>query len=147
MIIFLRAKMKIILSLIILILTISVNLIVLAGEMVNIDGSEKYRIEDDGTIARNIWVWIDDNSDSIAECYRFDENGNLAINYKDRYGKETNEKGQLIEDGIVVKKYLSSGLIVNRNSTPANEVSGNEIDTIDPNQIVVKDKWTGKEKK
>lgn len=101
---------------------------------------------DDETVARNTWLWIDDNSDSIAECYRFDENGNLAINYKDRYGKETNEKGQLIEDGIVVKKYLSSGLIVAKNSTPANYVSGNEIETIDPNLIVVKDKWTGKEK-
>ena len=116
-----------------------------AGTIENVDGVVKYKLED-GEYAKATWVWIDDNSDSIAECYRFDENGNIAVYYKDRYGKETNEKGQLIEDGVVVKKYLSSGLIVGKNSTPANDVSGNEIETIDPNLIVVKDKWTGKEK-
>ncbi|MBR1454817.1 MAG: hypothetical protein IJ593_09300, partial [Lachnospiraceae bacterium] len=88
-----------------------------------------------------------DNNDSIAECYRFDENGNLVINYKDRYGKETNEKGQLIENGIIVKKYLLSGKIVNKDSTPANDVKGVEIETINPNLVVIKDNWTGKEKK
>ena len=122
------------------------SIITFAGRLITIDNTLSYQ-SDDGSIAKNVWVWIDDNRDSIAECYRFDENGNFAINYRDRYGKATNEKGQLVEDKVVVKKYLSSGFIVNRNSTPLNDVSGQMIETIDPNLITIKDKWTGKEKK
>lgn len=40
---------------------------------------------DYGEIAKDTWVWIDTNKDSIAECYRFDQNGHLSINYKDKY--------------------------------------------------------------
>ena len=117
-----------------------------AGHLITINDSLSYQIDDE-SIAKNVWVWIDDNNDAIAECYRFDKDGKLAINYRDRYGKATNEKGQLIEDGVVVKKYLSSGKILNYKSTPANEVKGQVIETIDPSLIVLKDKWTGKEKK
>ena len=145
MILFLYLKTKKILFLIVPILVVSVSKIEFASTIENVNGYTVYRL-DSGEFAQSIWAWIDDNNDSIAECYRFNENGQLSINYKDRYGKETNEKGQLIEDGIVVRKYLSSGLIIAKNSTPANEVNGNEIETIDPNKIVVKDKWTGKEK-
>lgn len=119
---------------------------VFAGTIENFAGVVKYKLED-GEYAKSTWVWLDDNNDAIAECYRFDENGNLAINYRDRYGKGTNERGQLIEEGIVVKKYLSSGLVINNNSTPLNDVSGQTIETINPNLITIKDKWTGKEKK
>ena len=119
---------------------------VFAGTIENFAGVVKYKLED-GEYAKSTWVWLDDNRDSIAECYRFDESGNLAINYRDRYGKATNEKGQLVEDKVVVKKYLSSGIIVNRNSTPINDVSGQIIETINANLITIKDKWTGKEKK
>ena len=138
-------EIKLIILIIVMQIVILPLSVLLAGTIENVNGVAKYRLEG-GEYVKSTWAWIDDNNDSIAECYRFDENGNLAINYKDRYGKETNEKGQLVEDGIIVKKYLSSGLIVGKNSTPANDVSGNEIETIDPNQIVVKDKWTGKEK-
>ena len=89
-----------------------------AGRLLTVDGVTAYHT-DEGEVAKNTWVWVDDNGDSIAECYRFDKDGHLAINYKDRYGKETNNEGQLIENGEVIKKMLSNGEILNKKMTPA----------------------------
>lgn len=120
--------------------------IVCAGNIIEIDDSMMYQ-NDFGEIAKDTWVWIDTNNDSIAECYRFDKDGYLAKNYKDRYNKETNGKGQLIENGKVIKKMLSNDEIINGNDTP----EGNIIEYIG-NIIMQKnntriDKWTKKESK
>ena len=118
-----------------------VTIINYAGNLIEIDGFTMYS-NDYGEIVKDTWVWIDTNRDSIAECYRFDVNGHLAINYKDRYGKETNDKGQLIENGEVIKKMLSNGEILKRHESPANgilELIGN---IINPKPKYEKDKWT-----
>ena len=81
---------------------------VFAGILAEVDGFTMYK-NDQGEIANDTWVWIDANNDSIAECYRFDKDGHLAKNYTHYDGKKTNDKGQYIEDGIVVKKMLSTG--------------------------------------
>lgn len=135
-------KLKIMITMLFVILIVYVNY---ASDLIEIDGHIMYT-NDYGEIAKDTWVWIDTNKDSIAECYRFDKEGHLAINYKDRYGKETNDKGQLIENGEVIKKMLSNGEILNKKETPANgliEFIGN---IINPKPKYVKDKWTGKEK-
>ena len=82
-----------------------------AGRIITIDNTLSYQT-DDGSIAKNVWVWIDDNRDSIAECYRFNEDGLLAKNYVHYDGKMTNDKGQLLEDGVVVRKMTSTGRII-----------------------------------
>ena len=118
-----------------------VTIINYAGNLIEIDGFTMYS-NDYGEIVKDTWVWIDTNRDSIAECYRFDVNGHLAINYKDRYGKETNDKGQLIENGEVIKKMLSNGEILKRHESPANgilELIGN---IINHKPKYEKDKWT-----
>lgn len=112
-----------------------------AGSLIEVDGFTMYT-NDYGEIAKDTWVWIDTNRDSIAECYRFDKDGHLDINYKDRYGRETNDSGQLIENGEVIKKMLSNGEILNKKETPANgilELIGN---IINPKPKYEKDKWT-----
>ena len=114
-----------------------------AGSLVEVDGFTMY-MNDYGEVAKDTWVWIDTNSDSIAECFRFDKDGHLAINYKDRYGRETNDKGELIENGEVIKKMLSTGAIINKKETPVSgilELLGN---IINPKPKSKKDKWTGK---
>ena len=118
-----------------------VTIINYAGNLIEIDGFTMYS-NDYGEIVKDTWVWIDTNRNSIAECYRFDVNGHLAINYKDRYGKETNDKGQLIENGEVIKKMLSNGEILKRHESPANgilELIGN---IINHKPKYEKDKWT-----
>ena len=87
------------------------SIITFAGRLITIDNTLSYQ-SDDGSIAKNVWVWIDDNRDSIAECYRFNEDGLLAKNYVHYDGKMTNDKGQLLEDGVVVRKMTSTGRII-----------------------------------
>lgn len=136
-----KIKFKIFLTIIFVILIVSFSF---AGSLVEVDGFIMYK-NDYGEIAKDTWVWIDTDNDSIAECFRFDKEGHLAIDYKDRYGRETNELGQLVEDGIVIKKMLSSGEVLNKKETPASgilEFLGNIINKKSKNE---KDKWTGKE--
>lgn len=129
---------------IIIVIVVLLNNYNYAGNLIEVDGFIMYK-NDYGEIAKDIWVWIDTDNDSIAECFRFDKEGHLAINYKDRYGRETNDAGQLIENGEVIKKMLSSGEILNKRATPVNgilEFLGNIINKKSKNE---KDKWTGKE--
>lgn len=144
MILFLCSKMKKSILLIVVLFFISINQISLAGNLIEADGFTMYS-NDYGEIVKDTWVWIDTNRDSIAECYRFDKDGHLAINYKDRYGKETNDLGQLIENGEVIRKMLSTGEILNKKDTPANGILEFIGNIIAPKPKYEKDKWTGKE--
>lgn len=122
---------------------ITVN-ISFAGTLLEADGTTMYS-NDFGEIAKDTWVWIDTDKDSIAECYRFDKFGHLAINYKDKYGKATNERGQLTENGEVIQKMLSSGEILNKKDTPENSIIEFIGNIIKPKTKYETDKWTGKE--
>ena len=144
MILFLCSKMKNVYLIIIILSVIGISQISLAGNLIEADGFTMYS-NDYGEIVKDTWVWIDTNRDSIAECYRFDKDGHLAINYKDRYGRATNEFGQLVEDNEVVKKMLSNGEILNKKKTPANGILEFIGNIIIPKPKYEKDKWTGKE--
>ena len=114
-----------------------------AGNLIELDGFTMYS-NDYGEIVKDTWVWIDTDRDSIAECYRFDEDGHLAINYKDRYGKTTNDKGQLIEKNEVIRKMLSNGEIIKKKDSPSNGILEFLGNIINNNAKSEKDKWTGK---
>lgn len=98
-------------SLIILLLSFS-----FAGTIEKVNDSVMYKTNS-GNYATNTWVWLDINGDSVKECYRFDEEGHIAINYVGNDGRRTNDKGQLVENGFVMKK-LSSGTIIKGDGTP-----------------------------
>lgn len=85
--------------------------IIFAGHLLTVDGVTAYHT-DDGTIAKDTWVWIDDNNDGIEELYRFNEYGMLAINYTHYDGKITNDKGQLLEKGVVVRRMAGTGKVI-----------------------------------
>ena len=87
-----------------------------AGTIENVDGNVMYKTRN-GSYAINTWAWIDINGDSIKECYRFDEEGHIVANYVGSDGRMTNDKGQLIENGFVMKK-LASGLVIKDDGTP-----------------------------
>ena len=114
-----------------------------AGNLIETDGFTMYT-NDYGEIVKDTWVWIDTDRDSIAECFRFDKDGHLAINYKDRYGKETNEKGQLIENNEVIRKMLSNGKILKKKDSPSNGIFEFLEDIKNNNPKYEKDRWTGK---
>ena len=136
-------KYRIVFFHIIIALVFLLNIETFAGNLIEVDGFTMYS-NDYGEIVKDTWVWIDTNSDSIAECYRFDKDGHLTINYKDRYGKVTNDKGQLIEKGEVIKKMLSNGEILNKKDSPANGILEFFGNIIKPKPKYEKDKWTGK---
>ena len=96
---------------VIIVLASNILNIIFAGHLITVDGVTAYHT-DDGIVAKNAWVWIDDNSDGIEELYRFNELGMLATNYTHYDGKVTNDKGQLLENGVVVRKMISTGKII-----------------------------------
>ena len=100
----------------ILAIIFSVSQTLFAGSVENNDGNVMYKTKS-GEYATNTWVWLDINGDSIKECYRFDEDGNIAVNYVGSDGRKTNDKGQLIENGFVMKK-LSSGAVIKGEGAP-----------------------------
>lgn len=116
MISFLYLKIKKSLFIIIFILLVLVRQIVFAGTIEKVDDSVMYKTNS-GNYATNTWVWLDINGDSVKECYRFDEDGHIAVNYVGNDGRRTNDKGQLVENGFVMKK-LSSGTIIKGDGTP-----------------------------
>ena len=87
-----------------------------AGVIMKEDGHLMYKTTS-GEYAKNCWVWLDTNGDSVKECYRFDENGHIAKNYKGHDSRMTNDKGQLVENGFVMHK-LASGVIKKGDGTP-----------------------------
>ena len=87
-----------------------------AGNLIEIDGFTMYKTNS-GVYAKDCWVWLDTNEDSVKECYRFDENGHIAKNYKGHDSRMTNDKGQLVENGFVMHK-LASGVIKKGDGTP-----------------------------
>lgn len=89
---------------------------VYAGNIVEVDGFLMYKTSN-GEYAKNTWLWLDINGDSIKECYRFDDEGHIASNYIGYDDRRTNEFGQLIENGFVMKK-LSSGLVIKGEGQP-----------------------------
>lgn len=116
MISFLYLKIKKSLFIIIFILLVLVRQIMFAGTIEKVDDSVMYKTNS-GNYATNTWVWLDINGDSVKECYRFDEDGHIAVNYVGNDGRRTNDKGQLVENGFVMKK-LSSGTIIKGDGTP-----------------------------
>ena len=135
-----RKELKILIAMLFVLFIVS---FVYAGNLIEVDGFTMYS-NDYGEIVKDTWVWIDTDRDSIAECYRFDEDGHLAINYKDRYGKTTNDKGQLIEKNEVIRKMLSNGEILNKKDSPSNGILDFLGNIINNNPKYEKDKWTGK---
>lgn len=65
-------------------------------------------LKDDGTYYVSGWQWIDDNSDGVAECFYFDENGHLLMGTTSPDGYTINEKGEWTVDDVVQTKVLET---------------------------------------
>ena len=71
-------------------------------------GHKKFYVDDNGKMATG-WRWIDTNNDNIAECYRFDHDGSLVTTKSVINGKEVNEDGLWVVDGIIQRIFKSTG--------------------------------------
>ena len=103
-----------------------------AGNLIEVDGFTMYKTNS-GEYAKDCFVWLDLNGDSVKECYRFDEKGHIAKNYVGHDNRRTNELGQLIENGLVMKK-LPSGIVMKGDGTPevaVEDIDGNVINRTD----------------
>ena len=115
MVLFLLSKIKNILVVGVLFVML-LNQIAYSGTIENVNGFVMYKTNSGG-YAKSVWVWLDINGDSVKECYRFDEDGHIALNYIGNDGRATNEMGQLVENGFVMRK-LASGLVLKGDGTP-----------------------------
>lgn len=115
MVLFLLSKIKNILVVGVLFVML-LNQIAYSGTIENVNGFMMYKTNS-GEYAKSVWVWLDINGDSVKECYRFDEDGHIALNYIGNDGRATNEMGQLVENGFVMRK-LASGLVLKGDGTP-----------------------------
>lgn len=70
-------------------------------------GHKTFYIDENGKMASG-WRWIDVNNDNIAECYRFNSDGSLATKSVVN-GKQVNDDGLWVVDGIVQKVYKTTG--------------------------------------
>ena len=93
-----------------------INSVIYAGSIENVNGFIMYKTSK-GEYAKNTWIWLDMNGDSVKECYRFGDDGYVFANYNGIDGRTTNEKGQLIENGFVMQK-LASGKVVKGDGKP-----------------------------
>lgn len=57
----------------------------------------------------NGWQWLDGNTDGIAECYAFDQDGWLYTDTTTPDGYQVNADGAWIENGIVQTKAVTPG--------------------------------------
>lgn len=64
--------------------------------------------EDDGSLARSEWKWLDGNQDGIAECYYFDSAGNLAVNTWIN-GSQVDGNGCWVADGKIQTQAVPLG--------------------------------------
>ena len=94
-----------------------------AGQFFFDNGVKKY-IDENGMIATG-WRWVDDNNDNIAECYRFEEDGSIATKSTFK-GKDINEHGQWVINGIVQRIYKSSGMPLYSANAALGEVDDND---------------------
>lgn len=94
-----------------------------AGHFFYDNGVKKY-MDDNGSIATG-WRWIDDNSDNIAECYRFEKDGSIAT-VSTVKGKDVNAEGKWVVDGVVQKIYKSTGRPLYAANAALGEVDDNE---------------------
>lgn len=90
-----------------LVLSISNIQVLLAGQFTNYK-DHIYYIDDDGQPIKGQWRWLDTDGDTIAECYRFDDEGKLVSSKSMPDGKFVNKDGQWEVDGIVQKVYFTS---------------------------------------
>ncbi len=68
----------------------------------------RYYVDDQNQFAVNCWRWIDEDNDTVAECYRFDKDGHPLANATTSYGKMTDMYGRWVVDGIVQKIYTKT---------------------------------------
>ena len=137
-------KFKVLLCICCLHIVIVFN-VIYAGKFIDIDGDIKY-VNDFGEVVKDTWCWVDTNNDSIAECFRFDSDGHILKNYGSPDGHKTNENGELIDGGVVVKKMLSNGEIISNKPSPLKGISEFIGNIIGPkNKKVENDKLTGRE--
>ena len=111
----------------ILISALLMNQIVYAGYFFFDNGVKKY-VDDNGNYAVG-WRWLDLNSDNIAECYRFNENGELATKSVFK-GKDINDDGQWVINGIVQRMYLSTERPLYKENAALGETDTNEYFTL-----------------
>ena len=122
------------LIIIIQIVLISINF---GGQLLTVDGVTTYHT-DYGVLAKNTWVWIDDNNDGIEELYRFDEFGHLAKNYTHYDGKITNEKGQLLYNNTTVKRMFGTKKIIVNDDTEFTPSLNNDEEYLNENILISK---------
>lgn len=68
----------------------------------------RYYLNDQNQFAINCWRWIDEDNDTVAECYRFGPDGHPLTNATTSDGKMTDMYGRWIVDGIVQKIYTKT---------------------------------------
>lgn len=76
-----------------------------AGAWVQNNGIWKW-LNEDGTYATSCWAWLDGNKDGTAECYYFDNNGNMLANGATPDGYTVNANGAMVINGGVQTKDL-----------------------------------------
>lgn len=82
---------------------------------------------EDGSYAKDQWLWLDGNRDGIAECYYFDENGYMLSDAVAPDGSQVDKDGAWIIDGVKQAKVLDTASGLASSSDEASLGAADEI--------------------
>ena len=82
---------------------------------------------EDGSYAKDQWLWLDGNQDGIAECYYFDENGYMLSDAVAPDGSQVDKDGAWIIDGVKQAKVLDTASGLASSSDEESGGAGDEI--------------------
>ncbi|RGZ00128.1 hypothetical protein [Clostridium sp. AM58-1XD] len=88
-------------------MTLAMTIPAFAGEWQQ-NGSGWWYDNGDGTYPAECWKWIDGDGDGTAECYYFDKEGYMLSGVTTPDGKQVNESGKWIQEGVVQTKDSTS---------------------------------------
>lgn len=77
-----------------------------------------------GTLEKSNWKWIDGNKDGVAECYYFGKDGYMVESGKTPGGYTVDQNGAWTKNGAVQVKNLATGVISSKNNVNALKEAG-----------------------
>lgn len=123
-----RRNMMVMVMAMVMVLAMSMTSLA-AGWQTGFDGQKArwWYLNDDNTWPANVWMWIDDNKDGVAQCYYFDSNGYVMTDTTTPDGYTVNVTGEWTVDGVIQNKDEA----VNANATANVKETGTSTKSLD----------------
>ena len=94
-------------------------------------------VRDNGSLARDEWVYFDKDGDGYDECFHFNEFGFLERNVITKDGYKVDENGYYIENGKIYKVKSKNPTIINPAQNSQTSITPTETKANNNNNVVI----------